>query len=932
MKLKLTGLYISLGLVFATPLYAVTAEEAPIKVSTQMVHSQIIKSQNDKRDYAFTTLPNGLKLLVVSDKNAQRAAVAVDVAVGSGNEPETYPGLAHFLEHMLFLGTDKYPQPDEFMQYISQHGGTNNAFTAFDHTNFFFDIDPQYLEQGMARFSRFFVAPLMTSEYVDRERHAVNAEYQSKMRVAGWRNLDVFKQALNPANPFSRFSVGSLATLPTATVRPALLKFYKDYYSADRMSVVIIGKEDTATLMKWGKAMFSEVPRGQNLASTKITAPLFKKDQLPVFIQNQSLDQDKTLSVSFMLPYHLKEIYSKVFTYIAYNLDYKGADSLAGTLKKMGYITQMSSDFSEKIGNELPFGIQMVLTDKGFAHRDEVLAVVFDYLHLLQQQSAKAGEENYQELAMIAKRDFQFQEKTGAMDEASDLAARMNNYPIKDILALDSTYSGYDRQAIMQNLALMTPQNAVVQLSAPQLHFKQQTHYFHVPYSITPLDTKAILAAKIPDHAALKAMQLPGKNTFIATNYDLQKSAINAKQETLSDGIHLFYQFNGKFDVPRSTVAISLEPQGNLSLQERVAMALWSSFKNEELIHTFYEASLAGLQGNFDADGQSLQLSISGYSQKIPLLLQTMLQNFKNFDENPGVFKRIKQTYVQTLESFPTLMPFRQTLAYLNHSLLPTSDLPQETLQVLRNMNEKTMQELVKKALSKLNVRMMVYGDTTLEQAKLLAKEVSSSFKDSQLKNKWISPKVNIINKNEVVHFDVPHHDSAVTYYLQGKAGYQAKAEVALLAQMIRTPFFNQLRTQQQLGYIVAAYNKPYYDYAGLGFSVESPQSTNAQLVEAIQHFKQNFAKGLANLTESDFTHYKTIVKNELLQKPENSAAAANRYWNDILMTNKTASQRQAMVDAIDKLSLKPFTQNMQQFLLQKDRLIIEANPLLKKN
>lgn len=932
MKLKLTGLYLSLGLVFATPLYAATLTEPTAKVMVPTAHTQIIKSQNDKRDYAFTTLPNGLKLLVVSDKNAQRAAVAVDVAVGSGNEPKAYPGLAHFLEHMLFLGTDKYPQADEFSQYITQHGGSNNAFTAFDHTNYFFDIDPQYLKQGMARFSRFFVAPLMSAEYVDRERHAVNAEYQSKMRVATWRNLDAFKQATNPDNSFSRFSIGSLATLPTATVRPALLKFYKDYYSADRMSVVIIGKENTQTLMKWGKAMFSEVPKGQNLASTEITTPLFKRDQLPVFIQNQSLDQDKTLSISFMLPYQLKEIYAKVFTYIAYNLDYKGADSLAGTLKKMGYITQISPNFSERIGNELPFGIQMVLTDKGFEHRDAVLAVVFDYLRLLQQQSAKNGEENYKELAMIAKRDFQFQEKTGAMDEASDLAAHMNNYPVQDILALDSIYTGYDRQAILQNLALMTPQNAVVQLSAPQLHFKKQTRYFQVPYSITPLDTKAILSAKIPDSAALKAMHLPGKNTFIATNYTLQKPTITAKQETLADGIHLFYQFNGKFDVPRSTVAISLEPQGTLSLQERVAMALWASFKNEELIHTFYEASLAGLQGSFDADGQSLQLSISGYTQKMPLLLQTMLQNFKNFDENPAVFKRIKQTYVQNLESFPTLMPFRQTIAYLNHGLLPTAELPQETLKVLRKMDEKTMQELVKQALLKLNVRMMVYGDTTFDQATLLAKEVSNSLKNSHLQNKWVSPKVNIIDKNEVVRFDVPHHDSAVTYYLQGKAGYQAKAEVALLAQMIRTPFFNQLRTEQQLGYIVVAYNKPYYDYAGLGFSVESPQSTNVQLVEAIQHFKQNFAKDLAHLTESDFNHYKVIVKNELLQKPENSAAAANRYWSDILMTNKTESQRQAMVDAIDRLSLKPFIQNMQQFLLQKDGLIIEANPLLKKS
>lgn len=931
MKFNLTGLYIGLGLLFAVPLYVTTFNDTSTKPTITAEHQQIIKSQNDKRDYAFETLANGLKLLVVSDPNAQRAAVAVDVAVGSGNEPVEFLGLAHFLEHMLFLGTDKYPQPDEFMQYIIQHGGSNNAFTAFEHTNYFFDIDPQYLKQGMERFSRFFVAPLMSEKYVDRERHAVNAEYQSKIRVAGWRNLDVFKKASNPEHPFSRFSVGSLATLPTKTVRPALLKFYQQYYSADRMSVVIIGKENIATLMQWGKAMFSEVPKAEHLASTEIDKPLFKKADLPLFIQNKTLDQDKVLRISFMLPYRLQDLYQKTLTYIAYNIDHEGVNSLAGTLKKMGYITQLNSDFSEKIGVERPFNIEMTLTDKGFVHKNDVLAVVFNYLHLLQQQSDDLGKMRYQELATIAKQNFQFLEKSGAVEEASDLALRMNIYPVSDILALDAIYRGYDHQAIKQTLALMIPQNAIVQLSAPQLDFKQQTQYFHVPYSITKLDTQAILNTKINDTSALKTMQLPAKNSFIANNYDLQKSNMTEKAQTLTDGIHLFYKYDGNFDVPRSNLAISLEPKKDLTLQDRVAMVLWTSVLNEKLIHTFYEAELAGLQGEFDADNESLQLSISGYTQKMPLLLQTMLQNLENFSDSKNVFERVKQTYVETLESFSTRMPYRQTFVYLNHKLLPDSALPQEILAVVRQMDEKMMQHLVSKLLDKLNVRIMVYGDVTYKQANSLAKEVSISLKNRDLKNNWQSPIVNTISKNEIVTFDVPHHDSAVTYYLQGGKGFSAKAEIAILAQMIHSPFFNQLRTEKQLGYVVTSFSKPFYDYAGLSFAVESPNSTNAQLLKAIQNFNLEFSQKLANLTVQEFEHNKAIVKTELLQKPENSREAAARYWNDILMTNKTASQRQALVDALDKLDHKTFITDMQKLLTQTPALLIKANPLLKK-
>lgn len=64
-------------------------------------------------------------------------------------DPWELPGLAHFCEHMLFLGTDKYPSENEYSKYISSHGGMTNAFTASDHTNYFFDIAPDYLSVSL---------------------------------------------------------------------------------------------------------------------------------------------------------------------------------------------------------------------------------------------------------------------------------------------------------------------------------------------------------------------------------------------------------------------------------------------------------------------------------------------------------------------------------------------------------------------------------------------------------------------------------------------------------------------------------------------------------------------------------------------------------------------------------------------------------------
>ena len=101
-----------------------------------------VKGAQDTRDYRYLELPNRLRVMLVSDPATDKAAASMHVRAGSGNDPVSRQGLAHFLEHMLFLGTAKYPDPGEYQEFISAHGGAHNAYTSVDHTNYFFDIEP----------------------------------------------------------------------------------------------------------------------------------------------------------------------------------------------------------------------------------------------------------------------------------------------------------------------------------------------------------------------------------------------------------------------------------------------------------------------------------------------------------------------------------------------------------------------------------------------------------------------------------------------------------------------------------------------------------------------------------------------------------------------------------------------------------------------
>lgn len=152
-QFALLGVIASLGI---TPLAFAANDDAIADVTTPIV------SPFDSRDYRVLTLENGLNVLLVSDPEADKAAASMNVRVGSAQDPDDLQGLAHFLEHMLFLGTEPYPESDGYQRYISNNAGSHNAFTAQQDTNYFFDIEPSALPGALDRFSEFFLHRCLT--------------------------------------------------------------------------------------------------------------------------------------------------------------------------------------------------------------------------------------------------------------------------------------------------------------------------------------------------------------------------------------------------------------------------------------------------------------------------------------------------------------------------------------------------------------------------------------------------------------------------------------------------------------------------------------------------------------------------------------------------------------------------------------------------
>jgi insulysin len=183
-----------------------------------------VVAPTDQAQFRRLVLDNGIKVLLVSDPKFNKSAAALVVPVGQIDDPRDSEGLAHFLEHMLFLGTDKYPDEGEYGRFIQRNGGTNNAYTSSDHTNFHFDVRHDVLPEALDRFAQFFIAPKFNPEFVGREVNAVHNEAMRHVQNDFRRDWSARRELYDPASGESKFAGGNKDTLAGAT--PAAVRTF----------------------------------------------------------------------------------------------------------------------------------------------------------------------------------------------------------------------------------------------------------------------------------------------------------------------------------------------------------------------------------------------------------------------------------------------------------------------------------------------------------------------------------------------------------------------------------------------------------------------------------------------------------------------------------------------------------------------------------
>ena len=205
------------------------------------------------------TLPNKLQALLISDPEADKSAAALDVNVGCALDPAPLFGTAHFLEHMLFQGNEKYPGENDYSEYIKDHGGYSNANTWLENTNFHFEVSNEGFEGALDIFSQFFISPSFKEDSAAREVKAVDSEYNMSLQNDSWRFLAFLCHISNEGSKLHRFFCGNVETLEQEGIRDSLLAFHKEWYSANIMKLCMSGRHSLEKLEKLAVDLFSPI-------------------------------------------------------------------------------------------------------------------------------------------------------------------------------------------------------------------------------------------------------------------------------------------------------------------------------------------------------------------------------------------------------------------------------------------------------------------------------------------------------------------------------------------------------------------------------------------------------------------------------------------------------------------------------------------------
>ncbi|XP_028391087.1 insulin-degrading enzyme-like [Dendronephthya gigantea] len=900
----------------------------------KVICDDILKSEGDDRLYRGLVLKNEMKILVVSDPKTEKAAASMDVHIGSLSDPDDIPGLAHFCEHMAFLGTKKFPEENKFTQFLSENSGSSNAFTSNEHTNFYFDVKQDCLEGALEIFAEFFISPLFDENAKDREVNAVNSENDKNLKHDSWRLEQLNRSTVDPSHPFKKFGTGNKTTLETRPrelgidVQKALLEFHEKYYSANMMSLTVIGQESLNELMDLVFRLFNPV------INCNVNIPIFeyhpyKKDQLQVRFEVVPVMDTRKLRLVFPFPDITSRYRAKPDQYLSHLIGHEADGSLLSFIKEQGWGNTLGAGTMEGAKGFMFFICNIELTESGLDHVDDIIASFFQYVKMLREVGPKDW--IFQEVQALATMHFRFKDKEKPVQLVTRVSKYLHQFDMKDVLSGAYLLSEIDKETVTELLALLVPEKIRVFVMAKKFEktADEIEEWYGTKYSVKKIPNDAI--EKWCNVELNESFRLPKPNEFIATNFDIKPRNVEGKDvpEIIKNCpfMKVWFKQDDTFFVPKSCAYFQItSPLAYRDPMHCNMNRLFVMLLKDSLTEYAYDAELAGMEYRLDVSIYGINLSVSGYNDKQDTFMLKILQRMTSFEVDSQRFEILKEKSERSLRNFRAQQPHHHAVYYTSYILEELAWSNDEMLDAIADINEEVFKKFIVELLKRVHIEVLLHGNLTKEEALDIASKVENVFKQNSSSRPLLPSQLTKHREvqlpdgsNLLYEVENEVHKSCCLeiYYQCELQALEGNMLLELFSKIISESCFDILRTKEQLGYIVVSGVRRANGVQGLRFIIQSDKAPT-YLDKRVENFLIIMQEKLATMEDEEFEKYKESLAVQRLEKPKKLSAECGRYWAEI-----TSQQYNFERDSTEVAYLRTITK--QQILEFYEKLIAHS-------
>ncbi len=865
-------------------------------------------------------LANDLDVLLISDPGIARSGASLTVRAGSYDNPPQGEGMAHFIEHMLFMGTRKYPGENAYTRYLADYAGDHNAYTAADHTQYMLACNNAGFAGAIERLASFFTEPLFAAGALLRERQAVNAEFLRYHDSEAFRQNMVAAQLANPEHPASRFTIGSLASL--ANIDSAQLHaWHEQHYSANLMHLVLYSEQPLSSLRALAEAHFSHVPN-RNLKPRVTTAdPMSPRACGHLTYVASRKKSEALLSMSWSVPEALAADMSHIpLPLVGYVLGHGHAHGLQAHLKALGWANSVQPQVQRLLGGSGELNLAIELTEEGARHHEEILSLCFAAIG--QVQKLGLPEYIFDEVAQTALRQYRFQSRdepfaTVTRHGRGLLYEALATYP--DVITAPTAYSP---EAIAAVAKALTPQTCAMMLSAhPDLvpwTTDKTEPYMGVAYRTMPVD-EAQLQGWQKATAPEANFAIVPRNPFIPGNLTTAPLADDAPTAAApkviqDDDFGKIYFARDVYEKNPEiwwTFNIKSSRLTTPSAQDKVLSELYAAAVWDALSPTIDAASVAGLEGTVAPGSNGFAVQVSGFADKAPLFLKMLLEQLCNTEVSPSKFEEIKSTQLLAYADarrHSAITVARDTLgavrdvAYLS---------PQACYEALKKVTLEDVQGFMRRALAKTYVVATLLGSMgkDVESNVLgLLKTYLAGAPCPELRG--FDHRVQPLPPQALSVSDVAECDASTVLISldHGPFDIQSGAAQQILEAAVSERFFDALRTKQKAGYAVAAYAENHKERLYSNFLVENNRHSVGDVRARIEQFIESFVDGLqdGSIDAAEYARLQQATRL-VLEEPNRALSNEGRRLHSAIMRHGDIARAQKVAAAIGALPYEAF-------------------------